>query len=226
LALKFSPEGKFLMQIGERNKTNGSNDPRYLGDPAAVDFDAKTNEVYIADGYANRRIIVYDMDSGAFKRLWGRYGQKPDDTFEAAPAYIELQNWFVRDTEQHPRFVHDVKVSNDGLVYGVDRHGTIQIFKTDGTFVREVRTPAVLLSAAFSRDPKQYYLYGGSYDDDQVAGIAAAKNVFIFRRSDMAVLGSIASSSQHYLAVDSKGNIFTTGLSVPQKFTLKSTPRR
>jgi hypothetical protein len=73
-----------------------------------------------------------------------------------------------------------VKVSNDGLVYGVDRHGTIQIFKTDGTFVREVRTPAVLLSAASSRDLRQYYLYGRSYDDDQVAGIAAAKNVFIF----------------------------------------------
>src|SRR5262249_24987810 len=159
---------------------------------------------------ANRRIIVYDMDTGAFKRLWGRHGQKPDDSFEATPGLIELNGVFVRDTEQHARFVHDVKVSNDGLVYGADRHGTIQIFRTDGTFIREVKTPAVLLSIAFSRDPEQYYLYGGGYDEDQLAGIAAAKNVFIFRRSDMKVLGSFESSSQHYFAVDSKGNVFTT----------------
>lgn len=224
VALKFSPEGKFLMQIGELHKTDGSNDPRYLGDPSSVDFDAKTNEVYVADGYKNQRIIVYDMDSGAFKRLWGRHGQKPDDSFESETPYIELGGFFVRDTEQHARFAHDVRVSNDGFVYGVDRHGTIQIFRTDGTFVREVRTPAVLLSAGFSRDPQQYYLYGGSYDDDQVAGIAAAKNVFIFRRSDMKVLGTISSSSQHYIAVDSKGSLFTTGLSMPQKFVLTSAP--
>jgi hypothetical protein len=226
VALKFSPEGKFLMQIGELNKTNGSNDPRYLGDPAAVEFDAKTNEVYIADGYANKRIIVYDMDSGAFKRLWGRYGKKPDDSFEAAQGLIPLNGVFVRDTEQHPHFVHDVKVSNDGQVYGADRHGTIEVFRTDGTFVREVHTPSVLLSLALSRDPQQAYLYGGGFDEDQLVGIAAAKNILIFRRSDMKVIGSFASASQHYMAVDSKGDIFTTGLSMPQKFRLVSAPKR
>jgi outer membrane protein assembly factor BamB len=227
LVLKFSPEGKFLMQIGELNKTNGSNDPRYLGDPSSVAFDAKANEVYIADGYANKRIIVYDMDSGAFKRLWGRNGQKPDDSFRLAPRFIEFQGALIRDTEQHADFVHDVKVSNDGLVYGVARDGTLPIFRTDGTFVRELKTPAVLLSLAFSRDPEQYYLYGGGYDENQIAGIAAAPNIFIFRRSDMKVLGSFGPSpSQHYFAVDSKGNIFTTGLSTPRKFVLKSMPKR
>ena len=83
LALKFSPAGEILLQIGQLNKTNGSNDPRYLGNPSGIDVDPETNEVYIADGYLNKRVIVYDADTGQYKRHWGRYGERPDDTFEA-----------------------------------------------------------------------------------------------------------------------------------------------
>jgi hypothetical protein len=209
LALKFSNQGKFLLQIGERNKTNGSNDPRYLGDPASVAFDAKANEVYIADGYTNRRIIVYDMDTGAFKRLWGRYGKKPDDSFEASNDPIVLQG---------THFVHDVKVSHDGLVYGVDRHKTIPVFRTDGTFIREAPTPVVFNAIAFSTDPEQRYVFGGALDN--------TPEIFIFRRSDLKLIGSFRSASQHYLAVDSKGNVFTTGLALPEKFAIKSMPKR
>src|SRR5262249_31545499 len=150
------------------NKTNGSNDPRYLGDPASVAFDAKANEVYIADGYTNRRIIVYDMDTGAFKRLWGRYGRKPDDNFEGTSDPIVLQG---------THFVHDVKVSNDGLVYGVDRHKSIQVFRTDGTWVREAPTPVVFNAIALSTDLRQQYVYGGALDN--------TPEIFIFRRTDL-----------------------------------------
>jgi hypothetical protein len=209
LALKFSHDGKFLGQIGERNKTNGSNDPRYLGDPAGVAFDSKANEVYLADGYLNKRIIVYDMDTLAFKRLWGRYGKAPDDSFEASKDPVVLHGTY---------FVHDVKVSNDRLVYGVDRHKFIEVFHPDGTFVREAPTPAVLNAIAFSADPEQRYIYGGALDNTPV--------IFIFRRSDLKVIASFRSASQHYLAVDSKGNVFTTGLALPEKFALTSLPGR
>ena len=78
--VKFTREGKFLLQIGEVDKTNGSADTKLLGAPSGVDFDPTANEVYIADGYLNQRIIVFDADTGAYKRHWGRYGLKPDDT--------------------------------------------------------------------------------------------------------------------------------------------------
>jgi hypothetical protein len=208
-ALKFSPEGKFLMQIGERNKTNGSLDPKYLGDPASVSFDANANEVYIADGYRNQRIIVYDMDSGAFKRFWGRNGQKPDDSFEGGSGESVVM--------QGTHFVHDVQVSNDGFVYGIDRHKIIQIFRTDGTYLRDAPTPVVFNAATLSTDPGQYYLYGG--------GIDKAPKIYIYRRKDMKILGSFDSPSQHYFDVDSKGNIFTTGKSMPQKYAVKTMPK-
>jgi hypothetical protein len=206
LALKFSPEGKFLLQIGELNKTNGSNDPRYLGDPASVDFYAPSNEIFIADGYKNKRIIVYDMDSGAFKRLWGSYGKKPVDDSEPSTLPVVLQA---------TNFVHDVKVSTDGFVYGVNRHGTsIQQFRVDGRFVREVKSPPDLNGIALSTDPQQTYVYAGG------------RKVFILRRSDLKEIGSFESVGQHYLAVDSKGNLYTTGNSMPRKFVLRAAPRQ
>ena len=85
LVLKFSPDGEFLLQIGELGMTGGSDHKEYLGNPSNVDFDPRTNEVYIADGYLNKRVVVYDMDSGEYKRHWGRYGEPPDDSFEAGP---------------------------------------------------------------------------------------------------------------------------------------------
>jgi hypothetical protein len=218
VALKFSPEGKFLLQIGQLNKTNGSNDPRYLGDPASVAFDAMANEVYIADGYKNKRIIVFDMDTGVFKRLWGRYGKTPDDSFEASEDGAPGRGSSSGSSFGRARFVHDVKVSNDGIVYGVDRHDSIQLFRRDGTFLKEVQTPGRFTVVAFSPDPQQYYVYGGALDVNP--------RVFILRRSDMKVLGSFDGTSQHYLAVDSRGDIYTTGLSMPRKFVPKTMPKR
>jgi hypothetical protein len=61
-------------------------------------------------------------------------------------------------------------------------------------------------------------VYGGALDVNP--------KVFILRRSDMKVLGSFDGTSQHYLAVDSKGNIFTCGLSMPRKFVPKTMPKR
>ena len=223
--LKFARDGKFLLQIGEVDKTNGSNDTKLLGGPSGIDFDPAANEVYIADGYhVNQRVIVYDADTGAYKRHWGRYGLKPDDTFETGkqPMWMTPSPFLVGKTNNlgnYPRFAHGVNVSRDGLVYLADRsHSMIYVHRKDGTYVKEGQTPGPANSVAFSSDPEQYYLYAG--------GINASARMYILRRSDLQVLGSFKSDGQHHMGVDSKGNLFTCGLFMPQKFALKDTPRR
>ncbi|HYM09533.1 MAG TPA: hypothetical protein VEU62_02310, partial [Bryobacterales bacterium] len=77
MVLKFTQSGKFLMQIGRPNHSKGSNDVENLRLPAKTLVDPKTNELYVADGYGNRRVIVFDADTGKYKRHWGAYGHKP-----------------------------------------------------------------------------------------------------------------------------------------------------
>lgn len=131
MVLKFSADGKFLLQIGGRGPSKGSLDTTQLGGPSAVAVDPQSNEVFIADGYGNSRVIVFDADSGAFKRQWGAYGEPPTDD------QIGRYDPSAPPARQF-RLVHCVRISNDGLVYVCDRlNDRLQIFKKDGTFVRE-----------------------------------------------------------------------------------------
>ena len=94
--------------------------------------DPKTNELYVADGYGNRRVIVFDADTGKYKRHWGAYGNKPDDT--------ELPPYNPADppAQQFRTSGACVALANDGLLYVCDRtNDRMQVFKTDGTFVKE-----------------------------------------------------------------------------------------
>ncbi len=128
--LKFTKNGKFLLQIGHHGKSAGSNDTENLNRPAGIAVYPKTNEVFVADGYGNRRVIVYDADTGAYKRHWGAYGKKPDDTASNARTF---------EGPGPPQFntVHAIQISNDGLVYvGDRRNNRIQVFRPDGTFVK------------------------------------------------------------------------------------------
>src|SRR6266853_437392 len=77
--LKFTSKGKFLSQIGHKGKNKGSNDTENLGGPAGLYLYRETNELFVADGYFNRRVIVFDAETGAYKRHWGAYGRRPDD---------------------------------------------------------------------------------------------------------------------------------------------------
>ena len=74
-----------LLQIGHQGKHNGSNDLENFWRPAKIYEDPSANEVYIADGYGNRRVIVLDRETGKYKRHWGAYGNKPED--EKVPNY-------------------------------------------------------------------------------------------------------------------------------------------
>jgi sugar lactone lactonase YvrE len=210
MVLKFTQSGKFLMQIGKPNQGAGSNDPDNLKLPAKTLVDPKTNELYVADGYGNRRVIVFDADTGKYKRHWGAYGHKPDDT--------QLPPYNPKDppSQQFRTPVHGLILSNDGLLYVCDRtNNRIQAFKTDGTYLKEVFIEKETLGdgaafdVAISRDPQQRYLY-----------VADGSNmkVHVLQRDTLEILTSFGDGGRqpgqfyavHSIATDSKGNIYTT----------------
>jgi DNA-binding beta-propeller fold protein YncE len=210
MVLKFTRDGKFLLQIGKPGLSAGSNDPRNLRAPAKIFVDPKTNEAYVADGYANHRVIVFDAATGAYKRHWGAYGHKPDDT--------DLGPYKPGDppAQQFRNPVHCAMVSVDGLVYVCDRgNDRIQVFRTDGTFVkeafleRETRGSGSVWDMAFSRDPAQKYLYVCDGENDKIR---------ILDRQTLEVLTSFGEGGRqpgefygvHSIATDSKGNLYTT----------------
>jgi hypothetical protein len=130
--LKFTQAGKFLLQIGHFDKSRGSLDTENLHQAAKIFVDPAANEAYIADGYGNHRVIVFDADTGAFKRMWGAYGNKPDDT------NLGRYNPAAPPVQQFRNPVHCSEIANDGLVYVCDRtNDRIQVFRKDGTFVKE-----------------------------------------------------------------------------------------
>jgi DNA-binding beta-propeller fold protein YncE len=204
--LKFSRDGKFLMAIGEAGKTGGSNDTKLLGRPAEMAVDPKTNELFVADGYGNRRVIVFDADTGAYKRHWGAYGKPPTDD-KLAPYNAAEASPIFGDT------VHCIAISNDDLVYVCDRmNHRVQVFQRDGTFVKEGFAGRTLAGAsmwdvAFSRDAAQSTIYdpdGGNH------------RVWMLKRDSLETLGSFGRrgrnagqfESPHSIAVDSKGNLY------------------
>ena len=160
--LKFTNDGQFLLQIGRSGQSSGSNDTNNLGRSASIEVDVDANEVYIADGYGNRRVIVYDAETGAYKRHWGAYGERPEDV--ELPPYDPAT-----EVIRHFRSpVHDVTLSNDGLVYVADRtNNRMQLFQKDGQFVteafvrRETLGSGSVSSITLSTDLEQRWLFVG-----------------------------------------------------------------
>jgi hypothetical protein len=223
MILKFTSDGRFLLQIGKRGMSTGSLDTANVNNAADVYVEPSANELFVADGYVNRRVIVYDADSGAFKRMWGAYGKPADD---AAPRTVTYDG----PGPAQFNLVHGVRVSNDGKVYVADRRNNrMQVFSTAGVFEREVfveRTTKLLgtaFSVAFSPDREQRWLY-----------LADAGNgkVHIYDRATLREVGAIGRIGRyagqfiflHALAVDSQGNLYTaevgTGRRV-QKFVAR-----
>ncbi|MGB7257376.1 MAG: hypothetical protein WBD48_04800 [Pseudolabrys sp.] len=208
--LKFTQDGKFVLQIGKPGPKLDSNDTTKLGRPADTEVDPVANEVYVADGYGNHRIIVFDADTGAYKRHWGAYGKKPTD--EKLAAY----NPNGPAPQQFANPVHCVRIAKDGLVYVCDRQNDrVQVFHKDGSFVKEffVEKNTLLQGSmwwlAIWPDAKQSYLINAD---------GANNEVRVLNRETGETLGSFGRSGRnagqfhwvHNLAVDSKGNIYTT----------------
>ncbi len=208
--LKFTKDGKFLMQVGGLGKNAGSNDLENFGRVAKIWVDPQTNEAYIADGYLNKRVAVIDADTGKMKRYWGAYGNKPDDT--------NLGNYDPKapPAQQFRNPVHCVERSNDGLIYVCDRaNDRVQIFRPDGTFVKEAFFAKNTLGSgsawdiAFSRDPEQRFVFLADGQNNRVR---------IIVRDTLAEVTAFGDGGRqpgqfygvHSIATDSKGNIYTT----------------
>jgi DNA-binding beta-propeller fold protein YncE len=210
MILKFTQDGKFLMQIGKPGQSKGSNDLANLRLPAKTFVDPKTDELYVADGYGNHRVIVFDANTGAYKRHWGAYGHKPDDTD------IGRYNPDDPPPQQFRNPVHCAELSHDNLLYVCDRvNDRVQVFKPEGTFVKEMFYEKRTLGSgsawdlAFSKDPRQKYMYLADGENDRV---------HIIDRESLEVLTTFGEGGRqpgefygvHSIATDSKGNIFTT----------------
>ena len=228
--LKFTRQGKFLLQIGHQGKNGGSNDTQNLGGTANMVVDAAANELYVADGYVNHRVIVFDATTGAYKRHWGAYGKKPDDSYFATAGErlpgpfsgtVQHEN---RPSQYDPngppppqfRIVHAVRISNDGLVYVCDRtNDRIQVFRKDGTFVQEAFIAKETFGSGsvwdigFTPDPDQTFL---------IVPDGTNQRVYIVERRTLRLAGEFGRAGHwagqfygaHNLAVNSKGDLFIT----------------
>jgi len=221
--LKFTRAGEFVMQIGKGGEAKTNADTENLWRPADMFVHATTNELFVADGYGNKRIIVFDADTGAFKRMWGAFGNDPADDPPAPPGGSAGPRPHPMGPDGAPQFappVHAVKVSTVGLVYVADRGGRrVQIFTIAGKYVdqvfigRECHAPdcgngQTAAGLAFSPDPEQRYLYVANRSQAQV---------MVFDRRTLEFLDAFGSwgsdsgqfGTLHHLSVDSEGNLYT-----------------
>ena len=223
MTLKFTMDGEHVMTIGRFDETGGSNDQTLMGRPAEIWVDPVDNEVFIADGYGNRRVIVFNGETGEYLRHWGAYGQRPDDDYEF--------DSMSQEPARQLRTPHGIAGSRDGHIYVADRaNNRVQAFRQDGTFVTEnvlrprcapEGRPAVAgcgnsaaFSVGFSPDEAQTYLYvadGGSHV------------ILVLRRSDLEIVDEFGGPGTgpgemgrpHNLAVDPSGNIFVAEAAGP-----------
>ena len=236
MVLKFTNKGKFVMQIGHRDQSDGNADTKNVYSSTDLSVYAKTNEVFVADGYINHRVIVFDASTGAFKRMWGAFGNVPIDSPNqlanartpararaaaapedpAAPARgargVGLGNQPPRDPadpgpQQFVGPVQSAKVSNDGFVYVADRSGNrLQVFTSEGKYVKQVVIESPS-GLAISLDPDQRFLYIAQFGVSHVA---------VLDRKTLETLYQFGTRSEnpgefrgpHELSVDSKGNLY------------------
>ena len=228
--LKFTRDGRFVMQIGRQGRGAGSNDLHNLGAAADMVVDRDANELYVADGYVNHRVIVFDAATGAYKRHWGAYGKIPDDTyftragehlpgpFSGAVQHENKPSQYDPNGPPSPQFriVHSVRISRDGLVYVCDRtNDRIQVFRKDGTFVQEAFIAKETFGSGsvwdigFSIDPQQTFLFVPD---------GTNQLIYIVDRRTLAVVSSFGGAGHwagqfygaHNIAVNSKGDLFVT----------------
>ena len=208
--LKFTKDGKFLLQVGGSGKNAGSNDPENFGRVAKIWVDPQTNEAYVADGYLNKRVAVLDADTGKMKRYWGAYGNRPDD------ANLGPYDPKAPPAPQFRNPVHCVERSNDNFIYVCDRaNDRLQVFRPDGSFVKEAFFAKNTLASgsvwdiAFSKDPEQRFIFMADGQNEKVR---------IVVRETLEEVTTFGDGGRqpgqfygvHSIATDSKDNIYTT----------------
>ncbi len=236
IAQKYSHDGSaLLLQIGTKflcddgTATGGACgnvllqgfSKTLLNDPADIAVDPSNGDVYIADGYGNHRVVVFDK-GGTYLRQMGGVGTGLGQ--------------FTAGDGGHP---HCVVIGKDGLVYACDRgQDRMNVYRKDGTPVKEI--PIIPGTAAlgtagsawdidFSPGQRQTFMYESDGGNEVVwifnhaAALAGLPTALLdgFGRPGHGV-GEF--TFLHMLAVDSKGNLYageTIGGRRIQKFKPK-----
>ena len=221
MLLEFDRDGKFIKMIGSSFAgPPDSNSRTSLGRAAGIYVDTKSNEVFVADGYLNSRVVKFDTRTGAFIKAWGAYGKPPSDlppeshgSEAAGPVYRQLP-----PDPKSPNFnrpVHCIMIAHDGLVYVCDRaNNRIQIFTRDGQYQQQFAfDPATggngaIWAIALSPDKEQRFLIYADGENNilRIVDRTSGKSLATFGHS-----GRNAGQFHwvHQIAVDSKGNIYT-----------------
>ena len=197
--LKFTQDGKFVMQIGHSNQSKGNADTNNLHRPADAQFVQATNELFVADGYGNHRVAVFDADSGKFKRMWGAFGNKPVDSDSC-----EVLRNTTFEEPGRPQFsiVHAIRVGKDGTVYVADRENRrVQMFDSSGKFIKQLTRGGDTFALNLAFSPDQQFLYVGGGKGISVVDPKTLTYIGIIQPAG--ILGG-----GHHIQTDSKGNIY------------------
>jgi hypothetical protein len=225
MLLKLTTKGELVMQIGRQGQSAGPQDMENVHGAADIFVYSKTNEVFVGDE-GNLRVIVFDANTGAFKRMWSAFGNEPsgpsvpNGDLQQPPVYGE-------EGPQQFAATHSVRVSNDDLVYVADRvNRRIQVFTVGGEYVNQLfingSGPSNPSGLAFSRDPEQRFMYVAENETDHIVVVERKTLEVLYQfGKKSAVPGSRTSVTAispgefqgvHYLAVDSQDNLYTSSV--------------
>lgn len=235
--LKFTSSGKFVLQIGHAKAQKTNQDTTQFWKPTDLAVSPVTREVFVSDGYGNRRVMVFDAETGKFVRMWGAFGHPPEDgptagkggaeSLPASEPADRIPAKSLRADDSGPSqfdTVHGLKLSRDNMVYVADRGGKrVQVFTTTGKYLQQVfvdrwcEAPGgsnafcgngqTASSVAFSADPEQRFLYVASRSPDRI---------WVFDRKTMVPLTRFGRPgvapgefyALHEIATDSEGNLY------------------
>ncbi len=207
MLLKFTPEGELLLQIGGRARSGGNADTASPMRPA--ESFVHGGEVFVADGYGNRRVVVFDAETGEYKRMWGAFANEPIDTSVSTGEPDD------RGGVSQFGIVHGIEVSSDGLVYVADRgNSRVQVFDLDGTYRTQGfvnpgdESASTVAGLAFSPDAGQRFMYSADQGNS---------HIHVIDRATLEVLDTFGANGAapgefqalHHLDTDSDGNLYT-----------------
>lgn len=200
--LKFTSDGEFVLQIGAAGQNTGNTDTGNVHRAADAHVHGPTNEVFVGDGYGNRRVVVFDSQTGAFKRQWGFDGGEPGDRSPCISTFDTP--W----SEDQFSVVHSIRVSRDGVVYVADRENSrIQTFTLEGELISEFfGNGGMIAGLALSTDQDQQFLYASEEE----------RGILILDRQSLELLSEFSTleleGPNHLIAIDEDRNIYRAGL--------------